>query len=130
MRFARISGGAVHEVIEAPDQETLSSLFTAELAATFVACDERVAERWTYADGVFSPPAAAAAASQWYVPKLTLVDRLIAAGKAEEAMAALNADPIAKLRWDAATEISSADTTVISFLTAIGAKPDEILAQS
>lgn len=60
--------------------------------------------------------------------KLLIVDRLIAAGKIEAAIAALNADPVGKFRWDAAQEIASNDPQVRAFLAVIGANPDEILA--
>lgn len=62
------------------------------------------------------------------ISKLTIVDRMIAAGKIEAAMAALSSEPVAKFRWDAAQEIASNDPQVRALLSAIGANPDEILA--
>ena len=64
----------------------------------------------------------------WSVPKLRAVDRIIAAGLAEIFMYALASDALAKLRFDAATEIASDDGQVRAFLSAIGADPDSILA--
>lgn len=61
------------------------------------------------------------------ISKLTIVDRLIAAGKINDAMTALAADPVAKLRWDAATSIDTKDADVIALLTAIGVEPNTIL---
>jgi len=63
-----------------------------------------------------------------YVPKLLIVDRLIAAGQADAALAALAADPITKLRWDAAVEIAADDPSARALLAGIGADPDVILA--
>lgn len=55
-----------------------------------------------------------------YIPKLTIVDRLIALGKLSDALTALNSDTTKKARWDAATEIAIDDEDVIEVLTAIG----------
>ena len=81
---------------------------TAELAAAFPVAD--------------APP------DRWSVPKLVLVDRLIAAGLAANANAALNAAPIAKMRFDAAVEIYSDDADARGFLAAIGGDPDQLLS--
>lgn len=62
------------------------------------------------------------------VRKLLIVDRLIAAGLAEAAAAGFAQQPVAKMRWDAATDVWADDADVIGFLTAIGADPDVILA--
>lgn len=75
-----------------------------------------------------SLPAVDTAPVLWSVHKLVLVDRLIAAGLADAANAALNANPISKMRWDAASEINSDDAAVRGFLAAIGGNPDSLLA--
>ena len=62
------------------------------------------------------------------IPKLRFVDRLIAAGLIEPALTALNADPIAKVRFDAAVEIDSSDAQARALLAAIGADVDAIMA--
>lgn len=62
------------------------------------------------------------------VRKLLIVDRLIAADKLTAALSALDADAVAKARWDASVEIPADDADVRAFLTAIGADPDAILA--
>lgn len=61
------------------------------------------------------------------ISKLTIVDRLIAAGKINDAMSAMSANPIAKMRWDAAVAIDIKDESVIALLTAIGVDPNTIL---
>ena len=73
-------------------------------------------------------PSAPAAPSRWFVTKLVLVDRLIAAGLAANANAALSAAPIDKMRFDAAVEIYSDDAQARGFLAAIGGNPDSLLA--
>ena len=55
-----------------------------------------------------------------YIPKLAIVDRLIALGKLTDALTALNSDVEKKARWDAATQIALDDADVIAVLTAIG----------
>ena len=62
-----------------------------------------------------------------YIPKLTIIDRLIALGKLAGALAALNSDATKKARWDAATEIATEDPDVIMVLAAIGIDPDAVL---
>lgn len=62
-----------------------------------------------------------------FVPKLTIVDRLIAAGKLEDALALLGSNVAMKARWDAATAIASDDPHMRAALGAIGADPDAIL---
>lgn len=73
-------------------------------------------------------PSEAPAPVRWAVPKLVLVDRLIAAGLAANASAALNGAPIAKMRFDAAVEIYSDDADARGFLAAIGGDPDQLLS--
>jgi hypothetical protein len=63
-----------------------------------------------------------------YVSRLTVVDRLIAAGKLADALAALASDPVIEARWNAATEIATDDPTARALLAAVGADPDVILA--
>lgn len=60
--------------------------------------------------------------------KLVVVDRLIAANKLTDALAALDADATKKARWDAAVEIEPDDPDVVGFIAAIGADPAVILA--
>jgi hypothetical protein len=63
------------------------------------------------------------------VPCAVIVDRLQAAGKLEAARAALDAaDLYVQERWNARNAIYADDATAISFLRAIGADPDAILA--
>jgi hypothetical protein len=62
------------------------------------------------------------------IDKLTIVDRLIAAGKIEAALSALASDAVTKARWDAAVHIDTTDPVVTGLLTAIGADPVAILA--
>jgi hypothetical protein len=89
-----------------------------DLWAAFVA--------WCDAGGV--PDAYVAPPVRYVLGKLLILDRLIAAGKADAAMTALDAAPLMRLRWDAAVEIYSDDADVIALLTAIGADPAVILA--
>ena len=65
----------------------------------------------------------------WMVPKLRAVERIIAAGLANAMVAALAADPVAKLRFDAAVELRSDDAQIRAFLAAIGANADQVLAR-
>lgn len=63
------------------------------------------------------------------VPKLLVVDRLIAAGKLSDAVAALAASSLAiQQRWAAASQIYSDDPDALALLAAIGADPETILA--
>ena len=63
------------------------------------------------------------------VPCAMIVDRLQAAGKLAAARAALDAaDLYLQERWNARNAIYADDATTISFLRAIGADPDAILA--
>lgn len=62
-----------------------------------------------------------------YIPKLTIVGRLIALGKLSDALTALNSDATKKARWNAATEIATDDADVIAVLTAIGIEPSTVL---
>lgn len=62
-----------------------------------------------------------------YIPKLTIVDRLIALGKLSDALTALNSDTTKKARWDAATEIATDDADVIALLTACGVDYTQVL---
>lgn len=62
------------------------------------------------------------------VRKITIVNRLIAAEKMAAALAAMDADPVLKARWDAAPEIYPDDEEAITFLTAIGADAAAVLA--
>lgn len=78
--------------------------------------------------GIANMPPAVATTERREVSKLLIVDRLIAASKAEAAMAALGSDAVAKLRWDAATAIYADDPAVLGLLAAIGADPAVILA--
>jgi len=62
-----------------------------------------------------------------YIPKLAIVDRLIALGKLSDALTALNSDATKKARWDAATEIAIDDADVIAVLTACGIDASQVL---
>lgn len=64
----------------------------------------------------------------WKVSKLVIVDRLIALGKANDALTVLAANPILKLRWDATTMVSNDNAEAIGLLRSIGLDPAEILA--
>lgn len=63
-----------------------------------------------------------------YVSRLAIVDRLIAANKLTEALAAIGADPIVQARWNAATEIATDDPTANALVQAFGLDPAVILA--
>ena len=63
------------------------------------------------------------------VSKLTIVDRLEAAGLRTAAKAALSANEYQKDRWDSAAVIRSDDQTVRTLLISIDANPDDILAR-
>lgn len=66
---------------------------------------------------------------RYLVPKLVVVDRLIAAGKLAAAVAALAGASLAtQQRWAAAGQIYSDDPDALALLAAIGADPDAILA--
>ena len=54
------------------------------------------------------------------VPKLAILDRLVAMGKWREVKTALTADELATDRWHAATEIYSNDAQVRGLLSAAG----------
>lgn len=60
--------------------------------------------------------------------KLVIIDRLEAAGLLGAVLAAFDADPAVRLRWDAAVEIDAADPDVVAFISALGGDPTEILA--
>jgi len=62
-----------------------------------------------------------------YIPKLAIVDRLIALGKLTDALTALNSDATKKARWDAATKIALDDADVVLVLNAIGIEIGNIL---
>ena len=62
-----------------------------------------------------------------YIPKLAIVDRLIALGKLTDALTALNSDAIKKARWDASTQIALDDADVIAVLTALGIDASQVL---
>lgn len=63
------------------------------------------------------------------IAKLTIVERLVAAGKAQDAQTALASNASLSLMWGAAPELVPVDREDIrAFLTAIGADPDEVLA--
>lgn len=127
-----IVGGRVHE-LHTP------ILPGGELDVREMADDSPVQVGWLANEGgTFSPPAPPAPAS-WEVPKLLLVDRLIAAGRLRQAYAALRLDDPAtalsdgelalRERWKAAVTLRSDDADVRSLLTAVGADPDAILAR-
>lgn len=61
------------------------------------------------------------------ISKLVIVDRLIALGKIEDAMTALNANAVAKLRWDAAVSVKIDDPDVIALLQAISVNLEDVL---
>lgn len=64
-----------------------------------------------------------------YVRKLLILDRLVAAGRFEAAMAALGGPgQLAYERWQAAADIAADDPQVRGLLAAIGTDADEILA--
>lgn len=64
------------------------------------------------------------------VLKTVIIDRLYQAGKLEVAKAALDAsDLYTQERWNARTAVYATDPVAIAFITAIGADPDEILAE-
>ena len=68
--------------------------------------------------------------TSWPVPKLTVVERLIAAGKLAKADAALGQATLAiRKRYEAAEVIMSDNADAIALLTAIGADPAVILAK-
>lgn len=64
-----------------------------------------------------------------YVSKYVILQRVAAAGKFAEAMAALGGPgELAYEMWSAAQEIDSSDAQVRALLTSIGLNPDEVLA--
>ncbi len=88
-----------------------------------------------WVDAVDGPPSqaeldAALVPSRWLVPKLAVVDRLIAAGLMAAVTAALDdpANATIKSRWDACVEVWNDDPAAAVLLGAIGADPAEILA--
>ena len=60
--------------------------------------------------------------------KLSIVDRLQAAGKFNAAMSALSQDAYTLERWRSAIEINKDDQQVRALLTAVGADADSIMA--
>jgi hypothetical protein len=58
VKFARIQGDIVAEVIELPDDVTPDLAFHPDIAATLVQCSDKVAPGWRYAGGKFSAPQA------------------------------------------------------------------------
>lgn len=62
------------------------------------------------------------------IPKLVVLDRLAAAGKADAAIAAVRADALAYERWSALVDVDPASTEIRQWLTAIGADLAAILA--
>ncbi len=71
-----------------------------------------------------------ATAQRWLVPKLQIVDRLIAIGLMDAATATLNdaANVTVKTRWDAAAEVWNDDPQALALLAAIGADAASVLA--
>ena len=94
---------------------------------TFTATEAATAEQIAAAQAVIDNADVSILDDIVYIPKLTIVDRLIVLGKLSDALAALNADATKKARWDAATEIASDDADVIAVLTAIGVEPNTVL---
>lgn len=86
--------------------------------------ESAVRERWDGAAWVAVP----GDPPKLYVPKLTIVDRLIEAGKLVEGLAAIAADPLVQARWNAAVEIAADDPTAIALVTALGLDPAAVLA--
>lgn len=64
------------------------------------------------------------------IPKSVITQRVIAAGKINEAFAALQSDPSAFARWFSpdAPDVASDNAEAIAFLQAIGCDPNVILA--
>jgi len=69
-----------------------------------------------------------AKAKHYLVPKLVIIDRLIAAGLLQPALDALSTDTVLKARWDACTSVYADDPAAVALLTAVGAEPAVILA--
>jgi len=68
--------------------------------------------------------------ARWFVPKLVIVERLEAAGKLAQAVAALEGSSLAvQQRWAAAVEIHNDDPDALALLIAIAADPEAILAK-
>ena len=65
-KFARIDNSAVVEIANLPDGILPKDAFHADLASSFVACNDTVQQGWTYDGKVFSAPSA---------PLLSLADQ-------------------------------------------------------
>src|SRR5262249_23539900 len=74
--------------------------------------------------------AIAVAAQHYLVPRLAIIDRLIAAGKLESALTALGNDTALQARWNAATAVYADDASALALLAAIDADPAVILARA
>ena len=117
---------------------TIRAIYAAE--PEFPATDQHpdavryeIGGRWV--DAIGGPPTqeeidAFGKPTRWLVPKLLIVDRLIAADLDDEAFAALGAPGNERLkrRWDAAVEVWSDDPDALALLAAIAADPAAILA--
>jgi hypothetical protein len=112
-----------------PDVATL----TAQVSALVVERDEltaQVSTLTTERDGLAAQLAATAGVTgpPPGIAKLTLIDRLAAAGLFPAALAALQSDPLQYERWQALTEIDPQNEEIRSLLTAIGGDLDALLA--
>lgn len=142
--WARIHAGAVAEIVpetDTPIQKRFHPAVVAMLVAVPAEQASTVQVGWLYDGATFTAPAPVAppAPLPYDVPKLLVVDRLIAAGKLRDARAALklgvadskitNDDELAlRERWEAARVIASDDAEARGLFSAIGADPDVILA--
>lgn len=64
----------------------------------------------------------------WSVSKLTIINRLSAAGKFEVALTALRADALLYEKWLAVSALRSDDVNARALFTAVGADADAMLA--
>jgi hypothetical protein len=94
-RYARVTtlpGMEIHEpvVVELLDRDdALTTLYTAEAAATFVACGPEVEQWWRYDGATFTPPPPDAPATAAAVPTVADLLRQVEAIQAQ--LAALQA---------------------------------------
>ena len=91
--------------------------------------DDKLAVELRSKDEGFVPDIYDPAAAPRRIPKLTLIDRLQAAGLFDVALAAIKADPLTYERWQASSSVDPENPEVRALLVVIGGDVDGLLAE-